>query len=283
MVWNTVISGLILCFVILVPLAIKWELSNKMSIPAVLLIGILSAVIVNWVTIFWPLKFYQVLVLQVFVIAVISISLLLWRFYRDPERTPPEDENVILSPADGKVIYVKEIEKGWIPFSEKRGKKFSLNDFVQCEVLSEGGHLIGISMTYLDVHVNRAPIGGRISLLKRIKGLFVSLKEKQAVLQNERVFTVIDNGHFKLGIVQIASRLVRRIVPYFREGQQIQRGDRIGVIRLGSQVDLILPDLPSLRVEVKPGEKVKAGISIVARFDKESMIQKLRYKRAMVS
>ncbi len=157
------------------------------------------------------------------------------------------------------------MEKGRIPFSEKNGKKFSLNDFVHCDVLPEGGHLIGIAMSYLDVHVNRAPIKGKISLLKHIKGFFISLKKKEAVIQNERVFSVIDNGFFKVGIVQIASRLVRKIVPYIRQGHEVQRGERIGMIRFGSQVDLILPDLPTFSVEVRPGQKVKAGISIVAK------------------
>jgi len=216
---------------------------------------------------FWNLSFYQILVTDIFLIAAIAISLLLWRFYRDPERIPPNDENVILSPADGRIIYVKKIKKGRIPFSEKKGRKFSLNDFVRCEVLPEGGHLIGISMSYLDVHVNRAPIRGEINLLKHIKGLFISLKKKEAVIQNERVLSVIDNGLFKVGVVQIASRLVRKVVPYIREGQEVKTGERIGVIRFGSQVDLILPDIPSIHIEVLPGEKVKAAMSIIARFE----------------
>lgn len=261
------ISGLVLSLITLVPLSMKWELETKVTIPAACLIGILSGAIVSGIVVFWNLGFYQILMLQIFVIAVMSISLLLWRFYRNPERVPPEDENVILSPADGTIIYVKKIEDGEIPFSEKNGRKFPLNDFIQSDVLQSGGHLIGIAMNYLDVHVNRAPIGGRISLLKHIKGLFISLKKKEAVIQNERVLTVIENGHFKIGIVQIASRLVRKITPYFQEGGEIQRAERMGVIRFGSQVDVILPELPSLSIEVTPGEKVKAGISIIARFD----------------
>ena len=261
------ISSLVLSLITVVPISIKWELEKKIIIPAAFFIGIMSWLLVEGTITFWNLGFYQILMLQIFVIAVMSISLLLWRFYRDPERVPPDDENVILSPADGTIIYVKKIEDGEIPFSEKNGRKFPLNDFIQSDVLESGGHLIGIAMNYLDVHVNRAPIGGRISLLKHIKGLFISLKKKEAVIQNERVLTVIENGHFKIGIVQIASRLVRKITPYFQEGGEIQRAERMGVIRFGSQVDVILPDLPSFSIEVTPGEKVKAGISIMARFD----------------
>ena len=81
------------------------------------------------------------------------------------------------------------------------------------------------------------------------------------------MLTVIQNRHFKVGIVQIASRLVRKIIPYLREGNDVRSGQKIGAIRFGSQVDLILPELSSLSIEVTPGEKVKAGISIIARFD----------------
>ena len=263
------IYSLVLSLITVVPISIKWELEKKIIIPASFVIGLMSWLFVEGAITFWDLTFYQILMFQVLVIAVMSISLLLWRFYRDPERVPPDDENVILSPADGKIIYVKKIEDGEIPFSEKNGRKFPLNDFIQSKVLEPGGHLIGIAMNYLDVHVNRAPIGGRISLLKHIKGLFISLKKKEAVIQNERVLTVIENGHFKVGIVQIASRLVRKIIPYFQEGAEIQKGERMGIIRFGSQVDVILPDLPSFSIEVSPGEKVKAGISVVAIFEKQ--------------
>lgn len=270
MAWRIFLSGLILSFITLVPLGIKWGIGKKVYIPAAFFIGTLSGTIINGILKFWNLEFYQALVLEIFFITAISISFLLWRFNRDPERmSPADDENTILSPADGKIIYVKKIEDGQIPFSEKRGRKFPLNDFVQSDAFFKRGYLVGISMNFLDVHVNRAPIGGRISLLKHIKGLFISLKKKEAILQNERVFIVIDNGIFKVGVVQIASRLVRKIVPYLREGQDIQRGERIGVIRFGSQVDLIITNLPKLLIVVAPGQKVEAGISIIAKFDRK--------------
>ena len=248
-------------------MAYKWELNLKNVFISGVFIGFFVGLVINIIPKFLELNQLFKLIISFILIILTSLSLLVFRFYRDPDRIPPEDKNIILSPADGKVIYVKKIEEGKIPFSEKKGRKFPLNDFVQSDVLSGGGYLIGIMMTYLDVHVNRAPIGGSIRLLKHIKGLFISLKRKEAVIKNERVFTVIDNGQFKVGIVQIASRLVRKIVPYFSEGQEVQKGERIGVIRFGSQVDLILPDLRSLRIMVMPGIKVKAGISIVATFD----------------
>ncbi|MHA2120693.1 MAG: phosphatidylserine decarboxylase [Promethearchaeota archaeon] len=260
------VSGLILSFITLVPLGIKWELEKKIVVPAATFIGIMSWVIVNGSIDHWNLSFYQILIFQLFMIGILSTSLLLWRFYRDPDRLPPEGENAILSPADGKIIYIKKIENGEIPFSEKNGKKFPLTDFTKSNMLSSRGYIIGISMNFLDVHVNRAPIEGKICLLNHIKGLFISLKSKKALVQNERVLTVIDNGHFKVGIIQIASRLVRKIISFYPEGHNIQRGQRVGAIRFGSQVDVILPELITCKIDVKPGDKVKAGISIIATY-----------------
>ena len=252
---------------LLIPLSIKWELEKKVIISSAFFIGLLAGILVYGITKLNALRIYQILLIEFFLIFVLAVSMLLWRFYRDPERAPPNCKDVILSPADGSIIYVKKIEKGNIPFSEKKGRKFSLEDFVQFDINLKRGYLIGIAMNYLDVHVNRAPIDGKIVYMKHIKGLFISLKKKEAILQNERILTVIDNGRFKIGIVQIASRLVRKIVPFLRKGQEVQRGARMGIIRFGSQVDLILPKLPSLKITVKPEEKVKAGMSILASYD----------------
>jgi phosphatidylserine decarboxylase len=258
------VLGLMLSLFTLIPISIKWELEKRLTIPAAIFIGTVSGSIVYGIYTFCNLSLYLIITIELLLISVISVSLLLWRFYRDPERVPPGDNNVILSPADGQIIYVKRIEKGQIPFSEKKGRTFSLKDFVQADVLPQGGHVIGIAMNYLNVHVNRAPMSGRISMVKHIKGSFLSLKKKEALVQNERNLIIIDNEHFKLGIVQIASRLVRQIVSYIQEGQEIQSGTRIGVIRFGSQVDLVLSDLPSIHIKARPGEKVKAGLSVVA-------------------
>jgi phosphatidylserine decarboxylase len=265
MTWEIFLSSLILSVIILIPLGIKWEIPKKTGFPASIFIGLVTALIVTGVVGVSGIPFYQIVILELFLIGGISISLLLWRFFRDPERVPPEDRSAILSPADGKVIYVKKIEKGTILYSEKNGKKFLLKDFVHSDALPSEGYVIGILLTYLDVHVNRAPIDGRVSAVQHIKGRFLSLKNEEAVGQNERALTIIDNGHFKVGVVQIASRLVRRIVVYLQEGHTVQKGQRMGIIRFGSQVDLILPSLPSLHIEIKPGDDVKAGLSIVAK------------------
>jgi phosphatidylserine decarboxylase len=265
MTGEIILSSLILSLILLIPLGIKWEIGVKISLPASILIGAFTALIVRGVVRDQGVPFYQIGILELFLIGGISAFLLLWRFFRDPERLPPADRNTILSPADGKVIYVKKIEEGAIPYLEKNGKKFLLNDFVKSDSLPSEGYLIGISMNFLNVHVNRAPIDGKISVVQHIRGRFLSLKKTEAVTRNERALTVIDNGRFKVGVIQIASRVVRKIVLYLQEGHTVQKGQRIGMIRFGSQVDLILPDFPSLFVEIKPKDNVKAGVSIVAK------------------
>lgn len=261
------LTSIVVSLAVLIPLGMKWEIDKKLLVPSAFGIGAVTGALVNVINLLGELRFYQVLIASFFLVVGIAAALLLWRFYRNPERVPPGDEDAVVSPADGRIIYIKEIRNGEIPFSEKRGRKFSLDEFVKTDILARSGRLVGIMMSYLDVHMNRAPIDGKLVFLKHIKGLFVSLKKKEAVIQNERVLSVIRNTHHQIGMVQIASRLVRKIVPYVAEGDEVRKGQRIGVIRFGSQVDLILPDLPSLRVVCRVGDKVKAGESIVARFE----------------
>ena len=263
---STLISGLVISIITLVPIGFKWELEQKVVIPSAILIGISSGILTGILDHFFDLGLFQILLFQVLAVTVISISMLLSRFFRDPERIPPKRNDIILTPADGKIIYVKKIYDGEIPLSEKNGKKFLLEEFVKSNLLPTKGYLIGIAMNFLDVHVNRAPIKGRITFIKHIKGLFISLKHKEAVIQNERVLTIIENKSISLGVVQIASRLVRKIVPYVKEGNDVALGQRIGMIRFGSQVDLVIPYIKGLRIKVKLNEKVKAGVSIIAQY-----------------
>lgn len=260
---SLIIWGIMFALLLLVPLAIKWQLDKKVTLPAIVAIGFASGAISGELITGESISFGLVGV-QVLLVVTMTSALLAWRFYRDPERFPPQTEGVILSPADGEIIYVKRILKGEVPVSEKKGKTFPLSEFTQSDLFTSGGYVVGIAMSFLDVHVNRAPLDGRVCLQKKINGLFLSLKKKEAILQNERALIVIENGEYRIGIVQIASRLVRNIVNYIDHGQVVKMGQRIGMIRFGSQVDVILPDHPSLEVNVSPGQKVKAGLSILA-------------------
>ncbi len=265
MIGKILISSVGLSLVILLPLSIKWQFPLGISVRSSLFIGMFSGFVVSGIDKIYHLKYFHSLILQLFFILGIFAAFLAWKFYRNPERIPPEDINTILSPSDGKIIYIKTFKNGSIPYSEKKENKYLLLDFIQSDVLPTEGHLIGISMTFLDVHINRSPIDGRVTFIRHIKGGFLSLKKEDAPVLNERALTVIDTENFKVGVVQIASRLVRKIVIYLGEGQKVRRGERLGMIRFGSQVDLILPSLPYINIEVNPGDKVKAGSSVVAR------------------
>jgi len=102
-----------------------------------------------------------------------------------------------------------------------------------------------------------------------VPGKFISLRKEETVLVNERVTTIIENNELRIAVVQIASRVVRRILPYVKIGQEVKIGERIGIIKFGSQVDLVIPKGPGIRIYVKPGDKVKAGVSIIAGYKTE--------------
>ncbi|MGB7296411.1 MAG: phosphatidylserine decarboxylase [Candidatus Aminicenantales bacterium] len=265
MIGKILLSSVGLSLFIILPLSIKWQFPLGISVRSSLFIGIFSGIVVSGIAKISGLKYVPSLILQLILILGIFAAFIAWKFNRNPERIPPEDKNCILSPADGKVIYIKRFENGSIPYSEKKGKGYSLLDFIQTDILPTEGYLIGVSQTFLDVHVNRSPIDGQVTFIRHIKGNFISLKREEAVVLNERALTVINNERFKVGVIQIASRLVRQIVIDFREGQKVRRGERLGMIRFGSQVDLILPNWPSIKIEAKPGDYVKAGSSVVAR------------------
>lgn len=265
-----VLIGVFSCAVVniagLVLLAWKWEIDRRVAVPAALLISLASAAIAIVACAILNLAPVRGMALDFIFTGIITILVLAWRFYRDPPRDCPDVTNAILSPADGRVIYVKRIEDKNIPYTEKAGARLNLDEFVQQDMRMSRGFLIGIAMSLIDVHVNRAPVKGRILLVRRIRGFFMSLKREEAVFRNERTLTVIESNGFRVAMIQIASRLVRRIVAFISEGQDIEAGDKIGMIRFGSQVDLIVPDLPGLDMKVAVGQKVKAGLTIVARF-----------------
>ena len=195
---------------------------------------------------------------------VATASYVLYRFYRDPERSSPVGEEKIVSPADGEVIYVHRSRAGELPVPNKHGRPYTLVELTRTSLQSEDAVVIGIAMNFLDVHVNRTPISGRVTLQRHFPGRFGSLRRSEMVYENERATTVIEGNGMQVAVVQIASRLVRQIVAFVAEGEEVVRGSRLGVIRLGSQVDLVLPARPDLVVHVSVGDRVRAGESVLA-------------------
>lgn len=191
-----------------------------------------------------------------------AFSLTMIRFWRTPNRKLNAKQNEIVSPADGNILYIKKIEKGEIPISIKKGLKAKLVEVTQTDILETPCWLIGINMTPFDVHKNCAPITGKIILNKHINGKFLSLKHPEALIANERNTLVIQNDKHTVGIVQTASRLVRRIDSYVNEGEHIDIGDWFGMIRFGSQVDVIVP--LDYKPVIEVGQQVYAKKTILA-------------------
>ncbi len=245
------------------PLAWKWELGMKRAVPALVVLAAVAAALV------WGAGASGVLAVGAAWALALAFALatVLWRFFRDPERTIPTADDVVVSPADGHVIYVKCSEEGEVPVSEKLGRTYCLEELVQTRLDHEESWVVGIALSFLDVHVNRAPVPGRVTLQRRFPGRFASLKDPAAVLVNERATTVVERPGLQVAIVLIASRLVRKIVSYVQEGDEIALGQRIGMIRFGSQVDLVLPRRNDVSVLVEEGQPVRAGETIIATLD----------------
>lgn len=262
------VPGLALSLATTIPLAWKWALGIPRTALAVAVLSLLTAALLDMTGF---LENADSLLVKATVNWLLTLAaafaLLVHRFYRDPERTVPLVPDVIVSPADGQVLYVRDSQDGVMPVSTKQGRAYTLEELTKTPLQMRTAAVIGIGMNFLDVHVNRAPIAGRIMLTRHIPGLFGSLRRREMVFENSRVTTIIQQGDLQIAVVQIASRLVRQIVSFVHEAEDVRRGQRIGVIRFGSQVDLVLPsgaDLGDLEVTVKPGDRLTAGESIVA-------------------
>lgn len=264
----------VLVLALLFAAARKWELKVRHYLPWSLFMSALSGLSIYGLSQVLPNVPALLWLIPILVIAIVaSIGAIMYFFFRDPERTSPHRDDQIVSPADGTVVYVKEIEDGRFPFAVKNNNTIPLSEFAQADLVPERGLQIGIAMNYLNVHVNRSPIRGAVRMVQAIPGKFASLKHLESLLENERALLVFENEHYKVGIVQIASRLVRRIVSYVEEGQTLAQGDRVGMIKFGSQVDLLIPYREDLDVQVEVGQEVTAGETILIQLDAEQLAQ----------
>jgi D-aspartate ligase len=259
--------GIVLSLATTVPLAWKWQLGVAKVALAVTVLGLVTGALVGLITSATPLSAWWQIAITWALTLFEALGVLAYRFYRDPERLPPDAPNVVVSPADGEVVYVRSSDGGALPVSTKHGRSFSLIELTKTPLKSEESVVVGISMSFLDVHVNRAPINGRVSFRRHFPGRFGSLRQAEMIFENERATTVIERPGLQVAVVQIASRLVRQIAVFLSEGQSVGLGERLGVIRLGSQVDVVLPKRPDVRIVVRPGDRLKAGESIIAVVD----------------
>ncbi|XRO76372.1 archaetidylserine decarboxylase [Methanocaldococcus sp. 10A] len=193
-----------------------------------------------------------------FAIAVCSLLLFTVYFYRDPDREITKGNNIILSPADGTVEYIKFYKNGEAEVF-KDGNCYVLN---VSKYFPNGCYVVGIFMSPFDVHVNRAPISGKVVYIKHIDGSFYPAFFNNVEKINERNIVIIKNGSDYIGVVQIAGFIARRCWLSINEGDYIEMGERIGKIKLGSQTAVIIPT--NYNITVKVGEKVYGGQTIIA-------------------
>ena len=190
----------------------------------------------------------------------IGVILTLWcaYFFRDPERVTPIDDNLVISPADGHISMIETVP---VP------PELSLDD--------DEALRISVFMNVFDVHVNRSPVDGKITRLTYVPGKFINAELDKASEDNERqaLSVEMDNGK-KIGFVQIAGLVARRIVKFVNEGDQLVAGQRFGLIRFGSRVDVYLPK--GYQALVCVGQKAIAGETVLAETSKDS---KMRHGR----
>jgi phosphatidylserine decarboxylase len=179
-----------------------------------------------------------------FVIYPLLIALcgLVLYFFRDPDRIVPDDENLIISPADGKVVLIQEVDEP--------------------EYLKQKVTQVSIFLSPLNVHVNRNPVSGDLEYLKYYPGKYLMAWEDHASELNERAhFGVKHPSGIRILFKQITGFLARRIVYHISEGDQLKAGERFGIMKFGSRMDLLLPE--NVEVIVKKGDRTVAGESII--------------------
>jgi phosphatidylserine decarboxylase len=261
-----IIAGILLALTTTVPLAWKWQLGIARTGLAVGAMALIAGLIIASLGDMLPASVMLRTAAVWLVTMASATAVLAYRFYRDPDRRIPDRNDAVISPADGEIIYVREAPQGLLPVSTKLGRHYTLQELTKTPLQSADCVVIGIAMSFLDVHVNRAPIQGRITLQRHFPGIFGTLRLPEMLFQNERVTTVLENNELQIAVIQIASRLVRQIVSFVSENQEVQAGQRIGAIRFGSQVDLVLPARDEVRILVTPGQRVRAGESVLALF-----------------
>ena len=168
----------------------------------------------------------------------------LW-FFRNPDRTPPPGTGLVVSPADGRIVYAGESPPG----------RYAL----------AAGKRVSIFMSGIDVHVNRAPVSGRVTAIRYHKGEFhVASVDKASLMNEQNGVTIATPEGRTVTYVQIAGIVARRIVCDLKEGDAVLQGQRVGLIRFGSRLDLYLP--ADVRLSVAIGDRVRAGESVIGVF-----------------
>lgn len=197
------------------------------------------------------------LLFTVILALIILVGIFLLNFYRDPKRAIPKGNNIV-SPADGRVISIIDTSDDEINVSKGILGKIK----TMTKDIADNCYVISIFMSPLDVHINRAPIEGKIVSIKHTKGKFFKAYDLNKSFENEKNEIVIENKNIKVKVIQIAGFLARRILCYTSINKKVNKGDKIGMIALGSQATIIIPKKVNLKIKIN--DKVMAGESIIA-------------------
>lgn len=174
-------------------------------------------------------------------VVLICLAIFVFSFFRDPERVIPKEAGAVVSPADGRVLVVKDEEDAGRP-----------------------GKRISIFLAIWNVHVNRAPADGVITSLEYKPGKFLAAMREQASLQNEQNVFTFSTDAGEMVFKQIAGLIARRVVSWKKAGERVARGERIGLVRFGSRADVWVPR--DAEILVKVGDNVKGGASVLAKW-----------------
>lgn len=179
--------------------------------------------------------------LRIYVLGFVFLALAVFilNFFRDPDRLIPDDPRAIVSPADGRVVQIRD--------ETFNGKAF---------------RRVSIFMSPVDVHVNRSPLAGVVGDVVYQKGTFMIASKDEASVRNEQNAFTVAGGQGEVVVKQIAGAVARRIVFWKRRGDAVERGERVGMIKFSSRVDLLVE--PEVEVMVKVGDRVQAGSSVMA-------------------
>jgi len=203
-------------------------------------ISLVPLLLFDWEIIGWPLLF---------------LAIGVFAFFRDPERVVPQIDDAIIAPADGTVSLIRQVE----PPAELLGEDAMGNPGLPGEPMTR----VSIFMSIFDVHINRAPIAGIVRRVVYIPGKFVNADLDKASEDNERQHILIERADgVAVGFTQIAGLVARRIVPFVKPGDTVARGQRVGLIRFGSRVDVYLPS--GTQPKVTMGQTIVAGETILA-------------------
>ena len=217
-----------------------------------LAVAVASYFLLDWEFVSWPL---------------LMLSAGIFAFFRDPERVVPQGDDLILAPADGMVTLICQAP----PPLELQGPDHGGSQGLGAEPVTR----VSIFMSVFDVHINRAPVGGTVRRVVYIPGKFMNADLDKASDENERQHVLIERSDGRpIGCTQIAGLVARRIVPFVKPGDIVAAGQRIGLIRFGSRVDVYLPQGTDTKVLL--GQTVIAGETVLAEIGRQELLEGVR-------